>query len=63
MNRSAKPVTAELAIDRMPLKRSQRVRGFDLLNRTAADIRPVGDQLVVTLRLAPEQASALEFRN
>ena len=61
MNRAAKPVTAELVIDRVPLRRSPPVRVVDLLNRKAADIRPAGDQLVVTLQLGPEEASALEF--
>jgi hypothetical protein len=62
MNRSLQPVMAELTLDRDGLGRARRTRAIDLVARTALETKTVGDRLVLTFKLGPEQATAIELR-
>jgi hypothetical protein len=62
MNRSTKPVTAEITLDLGALHLAARDRVFDLIAGQSARSKTVENQRVHVLDLGPEQATALELQ-
>ncbi len=62
MNRSAKAVTAEVAIDASALHRTQHAQVMDLVDRTTVQSRFADGRIGLTLKLGPEQATLIEVR-
>ena len=62
MNRSAKPAEAEVAVDLAALGRTGEPRAPSLLPEIPVAAERKGRQLLLRLKLAPEQATAVRIQ-
>ena len=61
MNRSAAPAEAEVTVDLAALHRTGDARATPLPSAIPVTAERKGEQLLLRLKLAPEQATALEI--